>query len=154
MLLVLLFILKISWFCEFLDIYALALLPFVHIEKNCVFVDILPFISQTSNKQFTSNVYDQIWYKRHRSHNDDTDIVINTYDLNYIIRNDKSKCLHLQIRFPIWNMIISVKRSQWVLQGLIVWKLLYSWHTVTVKLITSWCPFKKYCNAWTIYTSF
>lgn len=113
MLIVFLFILKIS--CFFLVICHLF---FVHSVsphsywENCVFVNILSCISQSSNNQFHFkrsglyiNVQDQLWYRRPRSHNDDTDTVIciNTDKLNYIIGNDKSQCLHLQICFLIWT---------------------------------------------------
>lgn len=92
-------------------------------------------ISSTSNIQGYTYMPRIKFVKYDIDHTDDMDIVINTDDLNYIIGNDKPNCLHLQIYFPKWKMILSVKRSLWVLHGLIVWRLFLCWHNVTVMLI-------------------
>lgn len=151
MLIVTLFILKISWFCMYLDIYVLCITSYHSYWDKIVYLwaSYHLFLKPLTSSLLQTfgvihiHVKDQTWYRWHRSHNDDTDTVINTDDLNYIIGNDKPNYLHLQICFPIWNMIISVKRSLWILHGLIVWGLFYCWHTVTVMRITSWCPLKS-----------
>lgn len=90
-------------------------------------------ISSTSNIQGYTYMSRTKFDKYDIDHTDDTDIVINTNDwiipsgmINQIVYICKYVFL-----YEIW---LSVKRSLWVLHGLIVWRLFYCWHTVTVML--------------------